>query len=256
MSQISAVMEKTIKEFYRDKVNLFFTIAVPLFFVIVMPIMGGDVPPSIIPSLKGGLSLTMITFLIMIGGQSNLAGSIAADRGRGLYLKIASMPISPLKEGLGRISGISMYLLLGAALVLGLGMINGGNFSVKDSQIFLVIGFYLLITLSSTGIGLIIASLVKAESAATHSGIALTLITAFIGGMFAPYSMLPSIFQVFARIHPITSANAAIIFLLEGEQFAYYDPLHQLQVGTTIILSVTLFFSGIILYSNHCWLKE
>jgi ABC-type multidrug transport system permease subunit len=256
MSQISAIMEKIVKEFYRDKVNLFFTIVIPLFFVVVMPIMWGDVPPAVIPPLRGGLSLTMITFLIMIGGQSNLAGSIAADRGRGLYLKIASMPVSPLKEGLGRILGIFIYLLLGAAAVLGVGMITGGNIPGGESEILGAIGFYLLIALSSTGIGLVIASLVKAESAATHSGIALTLITAFVGGLFVPYNMLPSVFQIFARINPITSANAAIIFLLEGEQFAYYNPLNPVQVGASVVLSVALFMSGMILYSTHCWLKE
>lgn len=135
-------------------------------------------------------------------------------------------------------------------------MLNGGNIPGGESEILGAIGFYLLIALSSTGIGLVIASLVKAESAATHSGIALTLITAFIGGLFLPYNMMPSIFQIFARIHPITSANAAIVFLLEGEQYVYYNSLNHVQIGVTVVLSGALFLSGMILYSTRCWMKE
>jgi ABC-2 type transport system permease protein len=256
MSGVSATMEKVLKEFYRDKVTLFFTIIIPLFFVLVMPIMWGDLPPTVLPPLKGGLSLTMISFLIMIGGQSNLAGSIATDRGRGLYVKIASMPISPLKEGLGRILGIFIYLILGAVIIFITGLVTGGTISAHASQVLMAFGLYGMCVLSATGIGLIIASWVRAESAATHAGIALTLLTAFMGGMFLPYDMLPSVFQAIARLHPITSANAAIVYLLEGEQYAYYNPLNALQMGVTVGLSAVLFISGMILYSSRCWLKE
>lgn len=256
MSQVYATMEKMVKEFFRDKVNLFFTLILPLFFVLVMPILWGDVPQTVFPVLKGGLTLTMISFLIMIGGQSNLAGSIAADRGRGLYVKIASMPLSPVKEGAGRILGIFIYICVGAVILFVVGLISGGKISVHSMHIFMSMGCYFLITLSSTGIGLIIASWVKGESAATHAGIALTLLTAFMGGLFLPYQMLPWIFQLFARVHPITSANAAIVYLLEGECVSYYNPLQPAQMGITIAFSVILFTSGMILYSKQCWLTQ
>jgi len=253
---IAAVMKKNLKEFLRDRVVLFFTFAVPIFFLLVMPIMWGDVPEETISSLKGSLSLTMITFLIMIAGQSDLAGSIASDGERGLYLKIASMPVKPRKEGLGRVFGILTFSLIGSILLLIVGLIYGAKFDCDFVNILKALGFFLLIALASTGIGLIIASLVKGESAATHAGVAITLLTAFLGGMFAPYSMLPSFLQVFARIYPISSANASIVFLLEGEEFAYYNPPGLGQIGLTIALSCLLFALGLTLYSKLCWRKE
>jgi ABC-2 type transport system permease protein len=255
VSQITAVVEKDVKEFLRDKVVLFFTFAVPMFFVVIMPLMWGDVPKEAVPLLKGGLCLTMITFMIMVAGQSNLAGSITSDRERGLYLKIISMPIPPLKEAVGRVCGVVVFTVLGALLLLMAGLVYGAQITGDLIKVGEAFGFFFLIMLAATGIGLLIASGIKGESAATHTGIALTLLTAFLGGMFVPYSMLPPVLQVVARVHPIPSANASIVFLLQGEAFAYYNPLTGGQIGLTIMGSCALFVVGLIAYSKWCWRK-
>jgi ABC-2 type transport system permease protein len=255
MSQLIAVLEKDLKEFLRDKVILFFTFAVPLFFVLVIPLMWGDTPSEIVPYLKGGLTLAMITFMIMIAGQSNLAGSITSDRERGLYLKIISMPVNPFKEAVGRICGIVVFMLLGILLVLLTGFAYGAQIA-HFTNVITSLGFYLLIILAATGIGLIIASVINGESAATHAGIALTLLTGFLGGMFVPYSMLPPFLQVVARIHPIPSANAVAVCLLQGEDVVFYNPLTAGQIGLTIVESCALFVIGLYLYSKLCWRKR
>lgn len=255
MSQIMAVLEKDVKEFLRDKVILFFTFALPVFFVFIMPLMWGDVPEEIVPRLKGGLSLTMVTFMIMVAGQSNLAGSITKDRERGLYLKIISMPVTPLKEAVGRVCGVVVFTVLGSLLLVAVGLVYGAQISGSLTKVVESLGFFFLITMAATGIGLIIASVIKGESAATHTGIALTLLTAFLGGMFVPYSMLPPFLQVAARMHPIPSANASIVFLLQGEAFAHYNPVTVGQIGLTIIESCALFVIGLIMYSKLCWRK-
>jgi len=256
MNQIMAIVEKSLKEFLRDKVVLFFTFAMPIFFLLMFPIMWGGVQKEIVPELKGGLSLTMITFLIMVAGQSDLSGSIASDRGRGLYLKIASMPIKPWTEGLGRTFGIWIFALIGSTLLLLIGVIYGAKFDGRFITVLECTGFVLLIALASTGVGLIIASLIKGESAATHTGIAITLLTSFLGGMFLPYSMLPSTLQSFARGYPISSANALMVSLLQGEELVGYNPLSSAQISFTIALSFLLFIVGLVLYSKFCWRKR
>lgn len=256
MSQVTAVLEKIVKESVRDRVILFLTFAIPIFFVLIMPFMWGDAPQEVMPPLKGGLCLAMITFMMMVAGQSNLAGFIASDRERGLYLRIISMPVTPLKEAIGRILGIVLFSLIGAFLVLVVGFLYGAQFMGGTVKIMESAGFFVLIMVAATGIGLIIASVIKGESAATHTGIALTLLTAFMGGMFAPYSMLPSFLQVVARAHPIASANASIVFLLQGESVSYYNPLMQWQVVLTIVGSCALLAVGLVLYSKLCWRKR
>jgi ABC-type multidrug transport system permease subunit len=69
------------------------------------------------------------------------------------------------------------------------GFITRGIISVHVPQIFLIFRGYVVSVLVATGMGLIIASWVRAESTATHADIALTPLTAFMGGMFLPYDM-------------------------------------------------------------------
>jgi ABC-2 type transport system permease protein len=256
MNQVAATMDKALKESFRDKMGMFWTYLIPLFFLITFPLIFYDVPEEIVPSLKGSLTLTMVTFLIMTAGQANLPGSIASDRERGLYLKMASMPVRPWKEGFGRVLAIWMFSLMGAALVLLVGLVYGAEFSCGLVTSLEALGFALLTCLASIGIGLIIASLVNGESAATHTGIAITLLTSFLGGMFAPYPALPPPLQIFARIHPIASANASIVFRLEGEDFVGYNPLNIAQTSLTITLSLLIFVIGLVLYSRRCWRKR
>ena len=253
MNQISAAMGKSLKEFLRERMVVFWTYAVPLFFLAVLPVMYGGVPGEIIPTLKGGLTLTMVTFLVMTAGQSSLAGSIAMDRERGLYLKMSSMPVSPWKEGAGRVLSVWIFMLLGAVLLLVSGTLSGARFGGGLYDVLRAIGFSFLTTIASVGVGLIIASLVNGESAATHTGIALTLLTYFLGGMAIPYPNLPEALKAFARLHPVSSANASMIYLLGGEAFVGYNPLSAAQAASTVLLTVLVFAVGLVMYSRLCW---
>ena len=253
MNLLATVVGKSLKEFTRERMVIFWTYAVPLFFLAVLPMMYGGAPAGVVSGLKGGLSLTMVTFLVMTAGQSNLPGSIAMDTERGLYLKMASMPVSPWKESLGRIIATWIFSLVGAALMLSAGLLYGAVFNGSLTDILAAAGFSFLTAVASVGVGLIIASLVKGESAATHTGVAMTLLTYFLGGMALPYTSLPEVLRVFARLHPITSANASMIFLLEGESYIGYNPLGAVQVCTTVASSLLVLAVGLALYSHLCW---
>jgi hypothetical protein len=91
LNEIKVVTDKTFKEFARNKMELMWTFLVPIFFLIIIPFMYSGVPAEMIVCLKGGLTLTMMNFLFAFVGQANLAGSIASDRAKGLYLKMNSM---------------------------------------------------------------------------------------------------------------------------------------------------------------------
>ena len=253
MNLLATVVGKSLKEFTRERMVIFWTYAVPLFFLAVLPMMYGGAPAGVVSGLKGGLTLTMVTFLVMTAGQSNLPGSIAMDTERGLYLKMASMPVSPWKESLGRIIATWIFSLVGAALMLSAGLLYGAVFNGSLTDILAAAGFSFLTAVASVGVGLIIASLVKGESAATHTGVAMTLLTYFLGGMALPYTSLPEVLRVFARLHPITSANASMIFLLEGESYIGYNPLGAVQVCTTVASSLLVLAVGLALYSHLCW---
>ena len=253
MKELNVVMEKTLKEFMRNKMELIWTFLVPISFLIIIPLMYGDTPIGLMASLKGALTLTMMNFLIAFVGQANLAGSIASDRAKGLYLKMSSMPVNPWKEGIGRILALWIFSFIGTIIVILVGLLYGANFAYDFSVILGVLAVGSIILLMTSGTGLIIASLLKNESAATHTGVAVTLLVYFLGGMAFSYSNLPPFMQIFARIHPLSSMNSMMIYLLEGEAIAGYNPLTLEQIIPNIIIAVLTFIIGLMLYSKSCW---
>jgi len=63
-----------------------------------------------------------------------------------------------------------------------------------------VAGLAAVIVLFAAGIGLIIASVVKSESAAAHIGVAVVLVNYFIGIAF-PYRDLPDLLKPFVHVN-------------------------------------------------------
>jgi len=257
MDQVAATSSKTIKVFLREKSVLFWTIAWPIIWVLIGSFsFTGDVPKDIIPHVRGSITISMMIFAITIASMANLPGNIARDRENGLLAKLMSMPVSPWKDFSGRILGLAAFSCLAAVLVIAVGFACGARFSGSVSTVLQTIGFLLLILCASSGIGLFVGTFIKHVHGAIMTGVGISVVTASISGLFAPYSSLPSLLQHFARIYPVSSANSSIIYLLVGEDFAGYNPLNTGQVTLTIALSFSLFIVGLTLYSQFCWRKN
>ncbi len=198
----------------------------------------------------------MTVFALMTAGIANLPGNIAQDRERGLLSKLISMPIRPWRDFVGRILALLAFSSLAVILVALVGYICGARFSYTMIGAWQSIGFFLLISFASAGIGMLIGTFVKHVHGAIMTGVGLSVVTAAISGVMAPYSSLPWVLQHFARIYPVSSSNSSITYLLVGEDYAGYNPLSASQTTLTIVISLLLFFAGLIAYSRFCWRKE
>jgi ABC-2 type transport system permease protein len=257
LGQITATLDKTIKEFLRQKTVLFWTIAWPIMWVLIGSFsFTGNTPDDVVPYIKGSITISMITFALMTAGIANLPGNIAEDRERGLLSKLMSMPISPWRDFVGRILALLTFSSLAAILVALVGFICGARFSYTITGVLQSIGFFLLTIFASAGIGMLIATFIKHVHGAIMTGVGIAVVTASISGVMAPYSSLPSVLQHFAEIYPVSSANSSITYLLEGIDYAGYDPLSASQTTLTIVISFILFVSGLIAYSRFCWRKK
>lgn len=252
MDQILASLSRTIKEYTRNRLSIISTLGIPLFFMIILPNTILDIPQEFIPQVKGFITITMVSLLIMSAGQANLAGFIAADRNRGLYRKLSSMPVIFWKETLGRVLAVWIFSFVCVIVLVIFGISLGAEFTGKIIDLIAIMGFLILIGLSSVGTGLVIASCVKNESIATHLGVGISLVIFFLGGMAIPFSDLPESIQLFAKLHPVSSATASIIYLLIGKEMAGYNPFYLPQMFNTIILSFILFIVGNFVYTEFC----
>ena len=257
MGQITATLGKTVKEFLRQKSVLFWTVAWPIIWVLIGSFsFTGNTPDYLIPYIRGAITISMLVFALMTAGMANLPGNITSDRERGLLSKLKSMPIQPWRDFVGRFIGQLVFSSLAVVAVALAGYVCGARFSCTMIEAWQAIGFVLLIILASAGIGMLIGTFIKHVHGAIMTGVGVTVITAAISGVMAPYSSLPWLLQHFARIFPISSANSSIIYLLEGKEYAGYNPLGASQTSLTIILSLLIFIAGLTAYSRFCWRKE
>ena len=257
MRQISAAYNKTVKELLREKAALFWTIAWPIIWVIIGSFsFTGGAPQEVVPYIKGSIVISMMVFALMIAGMSNLPASIAGDRANGLLAKLKSMPIKPYKDFIGRISAVITLSLLAAALVIVIGFALGARFTGVGVEIPQAIGFIFLVMCASAGVGLMAGTLIKNLQGAIMTGVGIAVVTSAISGLFAPYEFLPVPLQTFARIYPISSAQASIVYLLAGPDMVAYNPLTFGQVTLTIALSLALLIAGTVLYSRLGWKLE
>ena len=257
MRQISAAYTKAAKELLREKAALFWTIAWPIIWVIIGSFsFTGSAPQQVIPYIKGSIAISMMVFALMIAGMSNLPASIAGDRANGLLSKLISMPIKPYKDFLGRIFAVITLSLLAAALVIVVGTAVGARFTADGVEILQAIGFIFLVICASAGVGLIAGTLIKNLQGAIMTGVGIAVVTSAISGLFAPYEALPVPLQTFARVYPISSAQASIVHLLAGPNMVAYNPLTSGQITLTIALSFALLLVGTVLYSRLGWRLE
>jgi ABC-2 type transport system permease protein len=254
---MTATLGKTIKEFLRQKTILFWTIAWPILWVLIGSFsFTGSVPEEVVPYVKGSITISMSVFALMTAGIANLPGNIAQDRERGLLSKLMSMPINPWRDFAGRILALLAFSSLAAILVALVGYVCGARFSYTLAGLWQSIGFLLLISFASAGIGMLIGTFIKHVHGAIMSGVGIAVVTAAISGVMAPYSSLPSLLQQFATVYPISSGNSSITYLLVGEDYAGYIPLNTSQTTLTIIASLLFFVAGLLAYSRFCWRKE
>ena len=257
MRQVAGTFTKTFKCFTRIRAIAIFTVLMPIFLLLITGVsLNASVSVADMPVAKGVLTISMVAFSLMLAGILNLAGSITRDRETGLLTKLKSMPISPWRDFLGRIMAAALLTLVASVLILGVGMAYGARFSGTLISNLEAIGFLVLAIMAAAGIGLVIGSYTKLVLATFFTGLAITLFTAFVGGIFIPYESLPSSLHVFAHFYPISSAASSAVFLLLGKSAAGYNPLTTGQVIATVLISVGFLSAGVFTYTKQAWKRD
>jgi ABC-2 type transport system permease protein len=257
MRQVFGTFTKTVKCFTRIRAIAIFTILLPIFLLLITgATFSTSVSASDLPIAKGFLTVAMVAFSFMMAGILNLAGSISRDRETGLLTKLRSMPISPWRDFLGRLMGVTLLSLVAAVIIIAVGLASGAHFSGTIANYIEVIGFLLLAVITAAGIGLIIGSLTRLVMATFLTGLAVSLVTAFISGIFISYGALPAFLRAFARFYPISSATSSSVYLLLGEGAAGYNPLTAGQVTATLLISIAFLVAGVSVYTRQGWKRD
>ncbi len=148
------------------------------------------------------------------------------------------------------------FSYLAVVLVISAGYACGARFSLTVVGAWRSLGFLVLASFATAGIGMVIGTFIKRLQGAIMTGVGISVVTAAISGVMAPYSSLPKVLQTFARIYPISSAKSAVTCLVAGEDFAGHNALGASQVALTVVTSFLLFAAGLTVYSKLCWRRR
>jgi ABC-2 type transport system permease protein len=257
MRQINAVFIKTIKELFRNKSTLFWTIVWPVIFLFLGIFLFYRADPlSKEPHFMAGITISMVVFSLMLSGFSTLPGIIAQDRASGLFLKLRSMPVKQWKDIIGRIAGLLLYIVISAVIIGIIGIIFGARFNFTITGTLISLVFLILAAASAAGSGIIIGTFIKNVNGATITGVGIAVVSMSLTGVTFPYRFLPVPLQVFSRYYPFSSSNSIISYMLSMPEFVGYNPVSVFQVVLTIALSVVIFTAGLILYAKFCWRSD
>lgn len=257
MNRIQAIFERTVKEFVREKIVLFWTVAWPILWVLLgCSVFTGGAPKEVLPYVRGAVTIPMMIFALMMAGMANIPSSIGNDRERGLLSKLKSMPVHPWEDFLGRFLGLLVFSCAAVVLVGVVGYLVGARVSGSAVDGVLSCGFLLVAMAASAGIGMVIGTVIKSVQGATMTGVGISVVSAAVSGVMVPYSILPEVLRGFARVYPLSSVNSSVIYLMIGEEFTGYNPLTVEQVTVTVVVSLALFLGGLIAYSKFSWREE
>lgn len=254
MSQFTATIAKTSKFFVRNRALLLGIVAWPLALTAIMAETElAAFSDTVKPLAIGDLTIAMVMFAIMLACIMNLPSSIARDREIGLLVKLRSMPVRPLIDTLGRLVAYLVFAfgVSGLVIILGLGL--GAQFGGGATELLESVCFLLMAIASAAGIGLIMGSFIKSVQGTAFIGLAVSVILAYLSGIWIPYGELSAPLQAFSRVFPISSASSSMFYLLLGQDVAGYDPLTTSQVVTGVVLSAALLVVGVTVYHRTSW---
>jgi len=254
MSQVGATSVRMFKELIREKVVIFWTIAFPALWLVMSNfIFLNGVPAEVKGSILGVFTVSMAVYGLMVAGTVDLPANIASDGANGILAKLRSMPVKPWHDFAGRLMAFTAFGVIAIGVVAAMGYILGARIAFTASGLAGSLVFLALAFMAASGIGLIIGAFVVKEQSASMTGIIISLVGGFIGGIFVSFSQLPAFLQCFAQLYPLSASTSSIVYLLFGEHFAGYNPLTLELVALNVALSVGLFVMGQFLYARRCW---
>lgn len=197
------------KLFYREKQELFWTIAFPVFFVVLYGFIYGDtVWEDQDMRAMDYVAPGLVVMALMINGLMSTATGFVEDREKGIYRRISLTPLKRRYLIGGRVLNRYLVLLVQTALLIAIAVL-AFDVSYTGSPALL----WLVITvggLAFIAIGFLTTSLVSNARSVSLVTLVVFFLFTFLGGVFYPIELMPGFVQGFAQVLPSTHVNDAL----------------------------------------------
>ena len=217
ISSIFTILEREIRRYGRDKTRIISSLFQPLMFLLVF---GSGLRQTL---AQGNFGVDFMKFIYPGIIAMNVMGtaffstvSTVWDREFGFLKEILVAPVSRTSIALGKSLGATIIASLQGLILLALSPFLHVNLSIiVILKLFL---FMILLSFAVSGIGLLIASLMKTTET---FGLVMQLFVFpmfFLSGAFFPLNSVPIWMTIISRLNPLTyGVDAMRNILLNGE---------------------------------------
>jgi ABC-2 type transport system permease protein len=237
-----------LKQFFRTRESLVFTLLFPIMLMIIF----GSIFKSIVIAPGVTLSQYFVTGMIASGflatGFQNLAITIPIERDRGVLKRYRATPMPKWAYFAGKAISVvglaivaTILLLIVAVLFYGIKLpdtaAKWGTFAWVS--ILGLIGFSLL--------GVAMSSAARTGRSAPAVVTPIALVLQFTSGVFFEYDQLPAWMQQFAAIFPLKWVTQGLRSVFLPDSFAAEEVAHSWELGKTAIVLAAWCLGGLIL---------
>ena len=203
MNIIGALWLRNLKIFVRDRVQLILTIIIPFFFLFIFSAIFKN------ENISNPVNYMLAGIVIAIVFQASLTmgTSTVEDIVSGFMKEVLVSPVKRIQIAIGQLLSAATVACLQGILILIVGFFIGLRFEYWITPLA-VIGIMIIVGLVFSGLGLLIATLVKNSQTFQIVNTAITIPLTFLSGAYIPLSLLPDILRYVAYLNPMTYTTA------------------------------------------------
>jgi ABC-2 type transport system permease protein len=203
MRIIGALWFRNIKTFARNRIQLIFTLVMPFFFLYVFSaIFKNEFIDNPVNYMLAGIVITDV-----FQTSLTIATSTITDIVSGFMKEILVSPVKRLQIAAGQILSAATISSLQGILVMFIGYFIGLRFERWYTPLA-AIAVMILVGVVFSGLGLLLAALIKNAQTFQIVETAVTMPLVFLCGAYIPLSMLPVALRYVAFFNPMTYTTA------------------------------------------------
>ncbi|WP_439025676.1 ABC transporter permease [Haloarchaeobius sp. DT45] len=224
LQQARAFTERTLRELFRSKVALFWSVGWPLFWYLLTTRLFLPVPESIPPGevatylaqVKAANAVSYGVFGAATVSLVTFAHAFADDLESKRYRTFRSLPIAPSADLAGRfVAGFALAVVAFVG-VLVVGLLDGAALSIRSPLTLpVVLGSLLLFCLAAMAVALVLTLVVQAGEYVTAITTSVLMVSFFLTGFNGTVpSMLPESVRWVVNVAPNALATRLQLYFL------------------------------------------
>jgi ABC-2 type transport system permease protein len=228
-----------LKMYMRSREAVVFNFLFPLLMLALLgSIFSGEVPGTGVSASQLLVAGVMAPSLMSVS-FSNLAISIAVERGEGMLKRLALLPLAPSSYFIGKIAMVLVCAVTVNALTLAMGVVFYDVHLPTEASKWAILAatfFFGVVTCSLLGIAF--SGLARTAKAAPAVVMPVFVVLQFISGVWVPLDLLPETLKAIAALFPLRWLVQGMRAALLPDSFLAAEPTGSWQLPLTFAMLV------------------